>query len=148
MISLLAAGCRCSAQAAVLKFKFWNCLITPPIVVTTTTTTGLGWVVSVLGGSNLHSATAVRTSAAAISSAAHNTVTVCHLAYSDVIDMIWGLQLWGRGERWELGSEVTGSEMTYFTPSHSRGWCRYVDKSQCAGLITCYLHQQLSHWIT
>jgi len=86
MISLLAAGCRCSAQAAVLKFKFRNCLITPPIVVTSTTI-GPGWVVSVLGGSNLHSATAVRTSAAAISSVAHNAVTVCHLAYSDVIDM-------------------------------------------------------------
>ena len=48
-------------------------------------------------------------------------------------------------QRWQLGSEVTGSVMTYFTPSHFRGWCRYVDKSQCAGLITCYLHQQLSH---
>ena len=144
MISLLAAGCRCSAQAPVLKFKFRNCLITPPIVVTTTTTAttiGLGWVVSVLGGSNLHSATAVRTSAAAISSAAHNTVTVCHLAYSDVIDMRPPIVRL----RWQLGSEVTGSVMTYFTPSHSRGWCRYVDKSQCAGLITCYLHQQLSH---
>ena len=76
----------------------------------TTTTTGLGWVVSVLGGFNLHSATAVRTSAAAISSAAHNTVTVCHLAYSDVIDMRPPIVR----QRWQLGLEVTGSVMTYF----------------------------------